>query len=115
MTVTRGDHNTDYITEKVRKKIWILRGMKNSGLTVPQLVDAYIKEVRSILELAVPVWGSGITVEQSLKIMIPKAALARIDGSKFESYEHLLQNTICPGYLHGENKYVKSLLRKTLK
>ena len=68
VSVTRGDHNTDYITEKVRKKIWTLRGMKNSGLTMPQLVDAYIKEVRSILELAVPVWGSGITVEQSLKI-----------------------------------------------
>ena len=38
--------------------------MKQSGLNKLQLVDAYQKEVRSLLELAVPVWSSGITLDQ---------------------------------------------------
>ena len=41
--------------------------MKKSGFT-EQLVDAYKKEVRSLLELAVPVWNSGLTVEESIQI-----------------------------------------------
>ena len=62
------DLNTDYMCQKARSKIYLLRSMKNCGLNLNELVDAYKKEVRSLLELAVPVWSSGITQEQSLKI-----------------------------------------------
>ena len=48
--------NTDFICKKAKSKIWLLRNMKESGLTDSQLVDAYKKEVRSLVELAVPVW-----------------------------------------------------------
>ena len=59
------NENTDYICTKARKKIWLLRNMKRSGLTQCELIDAYKKEVRSLLELAVPVWHSILTKDQS--------------------------------------------------
>ena len=66
--------------------------MKASGLSFMELVDAYKKEVRSLLELAVPVWSSGLTMEQSLDIeRVQKSALAAILGPKYSSYEDALQ------------------------
>ena len=53
--------NTDYICSKAMKKLWLLRNMKKSGLTQNELKYAYVKEVRSLLEMAVPVWHSGLT------------------------------------------------------
>ena len=66
--------------------------MRKSGLTLNQLKDAYIKEVRSLLELAVPVWSSGLTLEQSVQIeRVQKAAVAAIVGPTMESYEDALK------------------------
>ena len=68
--------------------------MKLSGLTQKQLIDAYGKEVRSLLELAVPVWNSNITLEQSVQIeRLQKSALSVILGHKYESYEKALELT----------------------
>ena len=46
--------NTDYIVKKAFKRIWILRRLKNLGATQSQLLDIYIKQVRSVLEMAAP-------------------------------------------------------------
>ena len=55
--------------------------MKLSGLSQSELIDAYKKEVHSLLELAAPVWNSGITQEQVLKIeRVQKSSLAAILG-----------------------------------
>ena len=71
--------NSDYICKKAMSKLWLLRNMKKSGLTKTQLIDAYVKEVRSLLELAVPVWYSSISKIQSQKIeTVQKAALAHM-------------------------------------
>ena len=68
--------------------------MKKSGLTKLQLIDAYKKEIRSILELAVPVWGSGLTLDQSCRIeRVQKSSLAAILGENYLSYEEALKNT----------------------
>ena len=56
--------NTEYICKRARGKIWLLRNMKNSGLDQAELLDAYKKEVRSLVELAVPVWHAGITKQE---------------------------------------------------
>ena len=86
------DDNTDYICSKARKKLWLLRNMKKSGLSEGELLDAYKKEIRSLLELAVPVWHSGLTVEQTQKIeRVQKLALAAILGSKYTNYNEVLQ------------------------
>ena len=86
--------NTQYICQKARSKIWLLRNMKQSGLTVSELIDAYKKEVRSLLELAIPVWHSSLTKKQSKIIEnVQKAALASILGAKYTNYENALQYT----------------------
>merc|ERR1711954_636109 len=81
--------NTDFICKKSKSKIWLLRNMKDSGLTESQLVDAYKKEVRSLVELAVPVRNSGLTQSQCLQIeRVQKNALSAILGFRYISYEH---------------------------
>ena len=46
--------NTKFICEKARSKLWILRRMQALELNQFQLFDVYTKEIRSILEMAVP-------------------------------------------------------------
>ena len=86
--------NTDYICKKARSKIFLLRSMKWRGLSLHELIDAYTKEVRSILELAVPVWSSGLTLEQSVIIeRVQKSSLSAILGSDYISYDNALKIT----------------------
>ena len=86
------DLNTDYICAKARKKIFLLRNMKISGLTTNQILDAYKKEVRSLVEMAVPVWNSGLTLDQIRKIeRVQKSSLSAIFGPKYTSYEDALK------------------------
>ena len=53
--------NTEYICKRAYSKMWAMRRMKALGLDTFTLIDFYIKEVRVHLELAVPVWHSGLT------------------------------------------------------
>ena len=58
------------------------------GLSSEILYDVYTKEVRSILELAVPVWHSDLTRKQCADIeRIQKVAFAIILGSKYQNYQ----------------------------
>ena len=80
--------NTEYICQKARKKLWILRRLAALGFNKNTLFDVYTKEVRSILELAVPVWHSGLTLKQSQDIeRIQKIAFRIILGSDYQSYQ----------------------------
>ena len=73
--------NTQYICDKARQKLWILRRMLQYNLNTETMFDVYTKEVRSILELAVPVWHSGLTKKQSRDIeRIQKIAFKIILG-----------------------------------
>ena len=60
--------NTQFICDKARLKLWILRRMVNLNLNHDQLFDVYCKEVRSILEFGVPVWHPGLTQKDSNNI-----------------------------------------------
>jgi hypothetical protein len=53
--------NTDYFCQKATQKLWTLRRLKKFNLDIFKIFDVYSKEVRSLLELAVPVWHSGLT------------------------------------------------------
>ena len=70
------------------RKLWKLRRMRSLHLD-PQLVfDVYIKEVHPTLELAAPVWHSGLTRVQSESIeRVQKIALSIILGEPQISYE----------------------------
>ena len=62
------DCNTEYICKKAYKRMWSLRRMKILDIEPLVILDVYLKEIRSVLELAVPAWHSGITVKQSKDI-----------------------------------------------
>ena len=62
------EKNTDFICTRARRKLWVLRRLRKFKIELPKLADVYKKEIRSLLEYAVPVWHSSITVKQSNQI-----------------------------------------------
>lgn len=80
--------NTNYICEKATQKLWTLRRLKRLKFDDCKIFDVYTKEVRSLLELAVPVWHSGLTKQQSAQIeRIQKTAFRIILDDDSISYD----------------------------
>ena len=79
--------NTEYIVERAFKRVWMVKRLKVLGANDSQLIDVYIKQVRSVLELAVPAWHSSLTVADKLSIeRVQKAALQIILDDSYTSY-----------------------------
>ena len=84
----RWKKNTNYICQKATKKLWTLRRLKKFNLGQFQIFDVYCKEVRSLLEMAVPVWHSSLTKLESKQIeKIQKMAFKIILGEHYINYE----------------------------
>ena len=67
-----------------------------------------MKEVRSILEFAVPVWHSSITIKQSSQIeTVQKLAFKLILGPAYLSYDSAC--TIFQTQILKQRKYAKDL------
>ena len=60
--------NTEYICKRAYKKMWTLRRMKKLDVEPTIILDVYMKEIRSIVELAVPARYSGLTIKQAADI-----------------------------------------------
>ena len=70
----------------------MLRRLKQLGANREELLDVYIKQVRSVLELAVPVWHSSITLVEKCDIeRVQRAALHIILGDDYVSYKDALE------------------------
>ena len=83
----RWGKNTEYICQKAMQRMWVLRQMKKFHLETEHIVDTYVKEIRSLLELAVPVWHSGLTMKQSRDIeRVQKTAFYIIFGESYMDY-----------------------------
>ena len=79
--------NTNYITDKARKKLWIIRRLCKLGVNQKFIIDVYNKEIRSILEYNVPVWNGNLTMKESEKIEKIKKQFFRILlGGQYASY-----------------------------
>ena len=79
--------NTEHMVAKAFKKLWIIRRLKSQGAVKHYLVDMYIKQVRSILELAVQAWAWVVTMEEKDDIeRVYKGALQVILGDQYKSY-----------------------------
>ena len=71
--------NTDYICKRAYGKMWTLRRMKILDVDPLVILDVYLKEIRAVLELAVPAWHSGLTLRQISDIeRVQKVAVAVI-------------------------------------
>ena len=80
--------NTNYICKQAREKLWILRRMINLNLGDDRLYDVYCKEIRSLLEYAVPLWHSALTKKDSAMIeSIQKIAFKIILSYRYINYE----------------------------
>ena len=83
--------NTEYITKRGYKKLWMLRRLKTSGANSHELKDIYCKHVRSVLEYGAVVWHPGLTLENTMNIeRVQKSALAIILGKNYIDYESAL-------------------------
>ena len=92
-----------------------------------KIFDVYTKEVRSLLEYAVPVWHSGITRSESRQIEnIQKASFKIILGESYISYEvactilgaeplELRRAQLCLKFAKKDFKKTDSLFQKTEK
>ena len=90
--------NTDNMVAKANKKLWMLRRLKTLGADTADLVDVYVKQIRCVLELAVPAWQGAITQAEKLELeRVQKCALYIILGDEYGSYNLALKK------LHLEN------------
>ena len=70
----------------------MLRRLKKHGAGRDDLKDVYIKQVRSVLELAVPAWHPGLTQSDSHDIeRVQRAATNIILGPDYKSYQTALK------------------------
>ena len=84
--------------------------------TSHQLVDVYVKQMRSVLELAVPVWHSSLTVADKLDIeRMEKAALHVIFGDSYHSYSSACATANLPTLEERRQKLCKKFALKSLK
>ena len=83
--------NTEYIVKKAYKRLWSIRRLKTMGATAEDMKDVFIKQVRSILELAVPAWHAAITKSERKDIeRVQKTAMYIILGDSYTSYSNAL-------------------------
>ena len=84
--------NTELMVTKAYKRLWSMRRLKGMGATLEDLKDIYIKQVRSVLELAVPAWNAAITQTEMKDIeRVQKTALHIILGESYQSYRNALE------------------------
>ena len=76
--------NTKFICMKGYSRLWMLRNLKKVGANIWDMKDIYEKQVRSVLEMAVPVWEAGLTKSESNQIeRVQRTACAIILGTKY--------------------------------
>ena len=94
--------NTDYIVDRANKKLWMLRRLKKLGADQEDLKEIFIKQIRSVLEFAVPVWHSSLTGVDRLRIeRVQKSAMHIILGDRYRSYTSAMK------YLHIESLFIR--------
>jgi hypothetical protein len=83
--------NTEQMMVKGYKRLWSLRRLKGMGASLDDLKDVFIKQVRSVLELAVPAWNGALNQTDKKDIeRIQKTALHIMLGDSYQSYVNAL-------------------------
>ena len=106
--------NTEYMVKRANKKLWCLKRLKKLGAEMADLIDVYIKQIRSLLEFAVAVWHPSLTNEDRLKIeRVQKSALSIIMGQEYKSYRSALKKFNLESLFSRRNKLCKKFARKS--
>ena len=64
-TDLRWTSNTKAVYKKAMSKMWLLRRMKLLDLEPQIILEYFLKEIRVIAEQWVPIWNSGLTIQQT--------------------------------------------------
>ena len=108
--------NTEYMVKRANRKLWCLRRLKKLGARRSDLIDVYIKQIRSLLEFAVAVWHPSLTYEDRLKIeCVQKSALCIIMVLQYKSYRSALKEMQLESLYSRRNKLCKIFASKSLK
>ena len=84
-------NNTNSIIGKCYARMWMLKNFKKYGADEHHLFETYIQQIRSISEMACPVWNGALTQIEALSLeRVQKTALAIIRGVNHTSYEDAL-------------------------
>jgi hypothetical protein len=88
----RWHDNTDYICTRGYERIWMIRRLKSLGAGLDDMIEVYNRQVRSVLELSVPVWQSNLTKQEESQIeRVQKTAFHVIMGSEYQQYNSALE------------------------
>ena len=83
--------NTENITKKAYKRLWVIKRLKGQGASMEDLIDVYTKQVRSVVEFGIPVWNYGLTKEDISDIeRVQKSFLHILLGSQYICYKSAL-------------------------
>ena len=86
------DANTDAITKKAYKRLWMVRRLKNLGLKTSSLVKVYTSQIRSLLEFGAVTWHAMLTKENERSIeRVQKTAVSIILGQDYNNYASNLE------------------------
>ena len=109
-------NNTQELVKRANKRIWIIRRLKKMGASSHDLVDMYIKQIRNILELAVPAWQGALTLEDKIDLeRIQKSVAHIILGENYQSYEMALFQLNLESLESRRNKLCLKFARKAEK
>jgi len=105
--------NTEYLCKKGYSRLWLIRRLKVLGATKSEMLDVYVKQVRSILELAVPVWHPGLTqLEVKNLERVQKCAFSIILGKQYLNYKQAMTSLGCDSLNDRRIKLCQSFAKK---
>ena len=112
----RWEANTRYICNRAYKKLWVLRRLSVLDVGHVILCDVYQKEVRTLLEVSVPAWHSGLTLDQAAQIeRVQKVAVKIILGKSSLPYSEALDILGLETLSQRRKKLCITFAKRTLK
>ena len=86
--------NTKHMVTKAYKRMWLLRRLAKLTSDRQELQETYVKQIRPLVELAVPYWGTRITKHEATLIeRVQKTALHIIFGDQYTTYIEALNES----------------------
>ena len=108
--------NTEFIVKKGYKKLWMMRRLKELGANEDDLIDVYIKQIRSVLELAVPASHGAITQAERDEIeRVQKCALHIVLDDDYLSYRNALMSVNLDSLENRRSKLCLKFAKKAAK
>ena len=108
--------NTSYICQKGYSRLWMLRRLKGLGANEEEMMDVYVRQVRSVLELAVPVWQPALTQAEVKQIeRVQKCAFFIILGENYTHYEDAIDVLECESLDNRRIRLCENFVKKCTK